>query len=172
MKTLVTITLLLPVMLATAQNYRCDWSVAGLGGGDMSSTTYRAGATVGQTAVGQIAGTAYQAFIGFWQIDTASTGIMDEAHWSAAEPLVTMLYAPYPNPGPGFSNVRYSLASEATVSLQLFDLSGRAVRTLVNSAQPAGRYGVRLGTWDLARGVYFVKLSTPVYQVTRKIVLE
>src|SRR5512136_2852646 len=81
--------------LCFAQNYRCDWNVVGQGGGSMSSASYQAGTTVGQTAVGQIAGTAYQAFIGFWQIDTTSTGIQEERQWSEQQPLTTMLYAPF-----------------------------------------------------------------------------
>jgi len=35
-----------------AQNYRCDWSVVGIAGGVMSSSTYKCGATAGQTAAG------------------------------------------------------------------------------------------------------------------------
>jgi len=42
-----------------AQNYRCDWSVVGIAGGVMSSSTYKCGATAGQTAAGLITGPRY-----------------------------------------------------------------------------------------------------------------
>jgi hypothetical protein len=157
-----------------AQNYRCDWNVVGLGGGDMISASYRAGTTVGQTAIGQITGTIYQAFIGFWQIDTASTGIKDEAHWNAVEPLVTMLYATAPNPAPVgmLPLIRYSLAAEGPVMIQLFDLTGRTVQTLVSSNQAAGRYSLRPTGAAIPRGVHFLKMRTTEYQATRKLVVR
>jgi hypothetical protein len=162
---------ILPAVLS-AQNYRCDWNVVGIGGGDMSSASYRAGTTIGQTAVGFITSTSYQGFIGFWQIDTVSTGISEDAHWSATEPLVTMLGAPYPNPCPGQATIRYSLASASRVDIRLFDLSGRASSTLVSSAQPAGRYSLHLDAQRLADGIYFLKMRTPDYQATRKLVIR
>ncbi|MFO7676177.1 MAG: hypothetical protein R6X12_07685, partial [bacterium] len=59
-----------------AQSYRCDWAVVASGGGGMSGTAYRVGATAGQTAAGRLAGAQYLAFIGFWQAD-AEVGILD-----------------------------------------------------------------------------------------------
>jgi hypothetical protein len=156
-----------------AQNYRCDWSVVGQGGGDMTSTSFRAGTTVGQTAVGQTASTAYQAFIGFWQIDTASVGIQEEQPWRQDAPLTTMLYAPAPNPCVGPVLIRYSLAADARVSLRLFDLSGRCVRTLVDGAQRPGRYSSFIShPSSLSKGVYFLKMRAGDYQATRKLILQ
>ena len=42
--------------ICLAQNYRCDRSVNGIGGGEMSSSVYKCGATAGQTAAGLITG--------------------------------------------------------------------------------------------------------------------
>jgi hypothetical protein len=38
------------------QSYRCDWSVVGNGGGEMSSGAYRCVATAGQSAAGFVTG--------------------------------------------------------------------------------------------------------------------
>src|SRR5512137_1149136 len=86
------------VGFALAQNNQVNWSVVDIGGGEMGSPSYRTGVSVGQTAAGLITGTAYQAFIGFWQIDTSEVGISEEQHWTVEEPLTTALYAPHPNP--------------------------------------------------------------------------
>jgi hypothetical protein len=166
--------------MAFAQNYRCDWSVVGQGGGEMSSTNYRAGTTVGQTAIGLTASTAYQSFIGFWQIDTAGTGIQEEKPWQQGNPLTTMLYAPAPNPCVGPATIRYSLAAESHVTLRLFDLSGRCLRTLMDCTQKPGRYSsfilqrsaVGGQRSALSSGVYFLKMKTGDYQATRKLVIE
>jgi len=157
-----------------AQNYQCNWSVFDQGGGLMSSTNFRATPSVGQTAIGVITSTNFQGFIGFWQIDTAGVGIQEDQHWNTAEPLVTALFAPFPNPAPrsGNVNARYSLAAASRVSLQLFDLTGRNVATLVNGTQPAGRYSVPLTSARPVAGVYFLKLRAGDYSATRKLVVE
>jgi hypothetical protein len=160
------------VVIAIAQNYQCNWSVIDQGGGLMSSTGFRALPSVGQTAIGIITSTNFQGFIGFWQIDTAGTGIREEDHWSQAEPLVTALHAPWPNPGPGDSRIRYSLAIESRVSVRLFDLAGRSVAELVSARQPAGRYELPLSGNRLAAGVYFLKMTAGEYRATRKLVVE
>jgi hypothetical protein len=162
--------------LALAQTYQCTWSVVDQGGGLMSSTNYRATPSVGQTATGIISSPNYQGFIGFWQIDTSASGIREDSHWSQATPLVTMLYAPAPNPSPQSGNMQvcYSLAVESPVSIQLFDLSGRSIAALVNGIRPAGRYSVGLAALrqPLAAGVYFLKMSAGDCHSTRKLVVE
>ena len=62
------------------------------------------------------------------------------------------------------------------MALELYDLGGRLVRTLVRAAQPAGQYQV---TWDgrddhgrrLASGVYFVRLSLGARQQVKRLVI-
>jgi hypothetical protein len=164
--------------IAFAQNYRCDWNVVGQGGGEMSSTNYRVGTTVGQTAIGLTTSTAYQAFIGFWQIDTAGSGIQEEKPWQQAEPFTTRLFAPTPNPCAGSAQIRYSLSTESHVMLRLFDLTGRCRVTLVNSTHKAGKYSIPLGrhssagTARLSSGIYFLKMQAGDYQRTEKLIIE
>ena len=64
--------------LTYGQNYKCDWSVNGIGGGDMTGA-YKCGSTAGQTAAGQVTGTSYWAFIGFWQPE-GQTGVREQAY--------------------------------------------------------------------------------------------
>jgi len=159
----------------SAQSYRCDWGVVGIAGGEMSSTAYRCGATAGQTAVGQLTGAAYYALIGFWQGDY-QTGIRDEELQPVTGPLLTRLERVAPNPFRTQLAIRYSLASEGLVMLRVHDLTGRVVRTLVNSQQKPGRYSL---TWNgrddrgrlLGNGVYFCKLATGDNGSTEKLVL-
>jgi hypothetical protein len=160
----------------TARQYRCDWSVVAQAGGDMSSTTYRCGSTAGQTAAGQLTGPSYWAHIGFWQIDVP-VGIREEAHWPNQGPLVTRLYAPQPNPSRAHAAIRYSLAGETRAQVQVHDLTGRLVRTLVDAMQKPGRYALR---WDgrdnagrpLSNGIYFCRMNADDYRATEKLVLQ
>jgi hypothetical protein len=158
-----------------AQNYKCDWSVVGIGGGEMVGSAYKCGVTVGQTAAGQITGSSYWALIGFWQPE-AQTGVR-EAQWSSGQAVRTQLYRPMPNPARTRVAIRYSLSAQCQTLLQVHDLTGRVVRTLCASSMKRGVYSV---TWNgaddhgrsLANGVYFVRLTAGDYRATEKVVLQ
>jgi hypothetical protein len=161
--------------IGLAQNYKCDWSVNGIGGGDMAGSNYKCGSTVGQTAAGQLTGTSYWALIGFWQPE-GQVGVREQAY-SPNQPFVTRLYAPKPNPSRAAAFLRYSLGASAHASLSIHDLTGRQIRVLVNSQQKPGTYSV---TWNgrdqvgrsLANGVYFCRFTAGDYRATEKLVLE
>jgi hypothetical protein len=81
-----------------------------------------------------------------------------------AAPTATRLYAPFPNPLRGSSTLRFDLATAADVRLEVFDLSGRRVSTIVSGELPAGRYTYRWNGADdqgggAKAGLYFVRLS-------------
>jgi hypothetical protein len=160
-----------------AQQYRCDWSVVALGGGDMAGSAYRCGVTAGQTAAGYMNGPLHQAFIGYWQTE-AQVGIEEEVVKRSSGPaLETRLYAPRPNPGRGVIALRYTLDAERQTLLQVHDLTGRAVRTLVASSVKPGAHSVAWnGTDDAGRsvaaGVYFCRFSAGDTRQTQKLVLQ
>jgi hypothetical protein len=161
--------------VSLAQNYRCDWSVNGIGGGEMTGA-YKCGSTVGQTAAGQLTGTSYWALIGFWQPE-GQTGVREQTYSPTQGPLATRLYAPQPNPFRAHLAIRYSLATEGQVSLRVHDLTGRVVRTLADGVMRPGRYSLNWSGMDdhgrqLARGVYFCRFSTGDYRSTEKVVLQ
>ena len=160
--------------VAVAQNYRCDWSVNGIGGGEMTGT-YKCGSTVGQTAAGRITGANYLALIGFWQTE-GQTGVR-EAQWSSGQVVETRLYRPFPNPFSRRVAIRYTLDATRQALLQIHDLTGRVVRTLCASSMKRGAYST---TWngtddrgrELARGVYFCRFSAGDFRMTEKVVLQ
>jgi hypothetical protein len=165
----------LPVLASFlgAQQYRCDWSVNGIGGGEMTGA-YTCGSTVGQTAAGFITSSNYWALIGFW-LPEGQTGVREEAY-SPSGALVTHLYPPQPNPSRAAA-LRYTIASAGNVKLSIHDLTGRQVRVLVNSPQKPGRYSVKWNGCDhlgrsLANGVYFCRFTAGDYRATEKLVLQ
>lgn len=178
MKTLAfSIGLLAGCSLLSAQSYRCDWSVAAAGGGRLSGE-YRAGVTLAQTAAGLMSGTNLLALLGFWQPEVA-TGIDEERNMSQEgfTPLVTRLYQPAPNPFSRTVIIRYSLAREQTANLTVCDLSGRLVRTLLNSSQRPGTYTLHWNGKDnsgrtVPCGVYFCQLVAGDYRQTFKLLLQ
>lgn len=78
-------------------------------------------------------------------------------------PAVTALKGNYPNPFNPTTNIMFALSEETNVAVEIFNLKGQKVRTLVNTTMVAGDHSV---VWDGANdkgdacgsGVYFYKL--------------
>lgn len=82
----------------------------------------------------------------------------------------------YPNPFNPTTNISYELPSEAIVNLEIFDILGRKVLTLVDEYQSGGR---RTITWDsrdsdnnqVSAGIYFYRLKVGDNQIVKKMAL-
>jgi glucuronoarabinoxylan endo-1,4-beta-xylanase len=75
-------------------------------------------------------------------------------------PVAVTLMQNYPNPFNPFTTIRYELPVHTHVTLKIFDVLGRDVRTLVEADQQAGSYRVLFDGSNLASGVYFYRLQT------------
>jgi hypothetical protein len=76
-----------------------------------------------------------------------------------------------PNPVVGRSQIAYSIPSAQNVSLKLYDVTGREVRTLIQAKQDPGRYRVGFETQGLSSGVYFYRLKAGSVVKERKLLL-
>ena len=81
-----------------------------------------------------------------------------------------------PNPTTSSLNsfISYSLPDAGSVSLKLYDVTGKLVSTLASGYHPAGSYYYSLLTthYSLASGVYLLKFETEGYNTTEKLVIE
>ncbi len=73
-------------------------------------------------------------------------------------PLAFTLQQNYPNPFNGETLFRYALPQPGRVTLQLYDLLGRSVLTLLDEEQAAGEHQHQ-SRIDLPSGVYFYRLT-------------
>ncbi len=86
------------------------------------------------------------------------------------------LFQNSPNPFHPSTRITFTLGSAGYVSVGIFDVAGRLVRTLVDRSLPPGRHDI---TWDgrddsgerVSAGVYFVKMKTGSFEDTKKAVL-
>ena len=91
-------------------------------------------------------------------------------------PLVFSLEQNYPNPFNPATTIAFSIARKGPVMMQLFDIDGRLVKTLVDEEMAPGQYKVvwngenRSGS-SVASGVYFVKLRAASFESTKKMLL-
>lgn len=86
-------------------------------------------------------------------------------------PEVTALRGNYPNPFNAVTTVEYDLARDGHVVLEVFNLLGQRVETLVNGYQNAGGKSVTWNASDRASGVYYYRLSAGGVTSTKKMVL-
>ncbi|MDD2889749.1 MAG: T9SS type A sorting domain-containing protein [bacterium] len=70
-----------------------------------------------------------------------------------------------------FATICYSLPAKTKISLKIYDLTGRDIKAIVNEEKEAGTYNVVINTKYLSSGVYFAKLSTNNYIITKKLIL-
>jgi len=77
----------------------------------------------------------------------------------------------YPNPFNPSTNIRYSISEGSFVSLQVYDMLGRRVATLVNEQQPAGTYVADFNASSLANGTYIYRLQAGEFSSVKKMVV-
>jgi hypothetical protein len=88
----------------------------------------------------------------------------------------TELFPAYPNPFNPATTIRYSLSARQHVRIDVFDITGARVRTLVDESRPAG---VQRVAWNgrntqgdpVASGVYVTRMTTPGRSMVQKAVL-
>ncbi|MDK9700963.1 MAG: T9SS type A sorting domain-containing protein [bacterium] len=90
---------------------------------------------------------------------------------SATVPYTFGLQETYPNPFNAQTTIHYSLATAGTMSLQLFDVTGRLVTTLASGRQTAGTHELRWNGSNHASGVYWLRLTSGSQTATRKVAL-
>jgi len=150
---------------------------------EATSASYRLKDAIGQPVIGTCESANYKAYIGFWTPKLPGVvGVEEKLVESETHPLVYSLSQNYPNPFSSLTAISYSIAKSAVggrssaISLKVYDLTGRLVRTLVDRSQEPGYYKV---SWDgrddsgkqVAPGIYFYKLITDEYRFTKKLVI-
>ena len=77
----------------------------------------------------------------------------------------------YPNPFNSTIRLSYGLPEAADVTINIYDLTGRMVESLVNSNQQAGTYTIswKSATNNSASGIYFVRMLAGDFKGVRKV---
>ena len=91
-------------------------------------------------------------------------------------PLSSALSQNYPNPFNPETNIRYSLKNSGHVTIEIFNIQGQKVKTLLNRSEVGGDHVV---VWDgisddgaaVSSGVYFYKMQADGTNTTKKMLL-
>jgi hypothetical protein len=91
-------------------------------------------------------------------------------------PVQTMMSTPHPNPFTRHITIAYQIARASAIDLQVYDATGRLVRSFVEGMRNPGYYSE---IWDgrdevgrkVSAGIYFVRFETEDYTKSDKIIL-
>jgi len=98
------------------------------------------------------------------------TGVDDDSN--PIVPKQFLLHQNYPNPFNATTVIGYRLTSPRYVKLEIFNLFGQRLATLVDCRQPGGNRSVIWDASEFSSGVYFYRLTAGDYTFTRKMVLS
>lgn len=105
---------------------------------------------------------------------TAMVGTITVSSLSIKEPTIPntfSIYSIYPNPFNPVTNISYGLPEYSNVQITIFDLSGKAVQSLINEFQSSGYHSLDWNANQHPSGVYFVKIIANEYINTKKLIL-
>ena len=98
-----------------------------------------------------------QSIYGAMEYYTETAASSAESHEIADD---IKLHQNYPNPFNPATTISYHLPSEQEVTLEVFDMAGRLIYTLISEQQPAGQHHINFEAKDISSGTYIYRLQT------------
>jgi len=97
-------------------------------------------------------------------------------HHGVTIPPTHVLHQNYPNPFNPVTQIPYDLSHPSHLKLSVYDVSGKLIKTLLETTQPAGEYSV---FWDgtnqqghpVGSGLYMYQLETERYTASKYMIL-
>jgi hypothetical protein len=77
----------------------------------------------------------------------------------------------YPNPFNPVTKINYSIPKSSNVNINVFDILGQKVASLVNEKQESGSYSIDFDASKLSSGVYYYKIETGEFTSIKKMTL-
>ena len=105
-------------------------------------------------------------YVEFVYVDI-STGIDDQQNI----PVTWYLKQNYPNPFNPVTRIEYGLPESGAVTIDIYNVSGQKVDTILDEHKKAGNHSVIWNSADLSTGVYFYKIKAGKFETVKKAVL-
>ncbi len=77
----------------------------------------------------------------------------------------------YPNPAQTFTHIEFSLFASSDVAIQVYDISGRLVKTIHAGKLSSGTNKIKIDTQSLTNGTYFVNITANGMNKIAKLVI-
>ena len=118
----------------------------------------------------------------FWCSKQRRLDYQNNDYWSVTSlnkenhnlPSQSQLYQNFPNPFNPETNISYSLIEPGRVSITLFDLTGKKIKTILAAYQIANKYSIKFRSENIARGIYFyqLKVNDTIVDIKKMILLR
>ena len=77
----------------------------------------------------------------------------------------------YPNPFNPSTKIKFELPKPETVKIEVFNIIGQKIETLLNKPMPAGYHEVEFSGQNLSSGIYLYKIETGAWKDVKKMIL-
>src|SRR5690606_35734456 len=74
-------------------------------------------------------------------------------------PVSYELFQNFPNPFNPSTTIKYQISEDGMVTVKIFDILGKEIKTLVTEQKTIGRYEINFDASDLASGVYIYRIQ-------------
>lgn len=86
-------------------------------------------------------------------------------------PVIYTLKQNYPNPFNPSTKIKFTLPKSEKVKIEVFNLLGQKIETLLNNKMPAGSHEIEFTAKNLPSGVYLYRIETDGFKEVRKMIL-
>jgi len=167
----VVISIILFMSSKSDAQFKINRSVIASGGASLVNTVHNLKSTVGQLAVESASNSENQIWSGFWNVNLVVVDVDDDLQ----PPIQFELFQNYPNPFNPSTKIKYSLPEVSQVRLEVFNILGERVSTLVNEEQNPGFHTVDFNIYSGGRGIasgfYIYRIQAGEYVETKKMIL-
>jgi hypothetical protein len=118
-------------------------------------------------AISQLEGALVDNYVMYRDTLTYETGIEEHGNIPASFWLIQN----YPNPFNSETTIKFNLQKRGNVKLEIYDILGSRVATVLDENREAGSYAVNWNANGMASGVYYYKLTTKDGAISKQMVL-
>ena len=109
-----------------------------------------------------------------WSIISPTPGVSNNELSIGLNPTIPnnyRLYTNYPNPFNVETSIRYDVPIESNVSIYIYNLMGRKIKTLISQDEIAGKKTVVWNAREVTSGLYIVKMVGKSFMASQKVLL-
>ena len=81
------------------------------------------------------------------------------------------LYQNFPNPFNPYTYIKYEMPVEGFVEIEVYNVNGSKVQTLVNENQESGNHEIEFNGSNLSSGIYFYSIEAGSFLQTKRMIL-
>jgi len=106
-----------------------------------------------------------------YKIDYVDTTNLPDIVESEIVPAQLSISQNFPNPFNPETTIIFGLPQQDHITLKVFDILGREVRTLLDEVKDEGTYRIRFNSLGLASGIYIYRISSNNSSISRKMII-